>query len=630
MQRPPTLPCIFLAALAQTAAARPIQATFVPPDDSGFVYSGYVNANIDSVRASFDRLPITAVGALHSPGVRIDFVSDAVAIHLRVDYASTLSPAGAGKFRLEVDGVLTASEIGSSADLGPNSYLAFQQPTAMPHSFSLIYPYASDVDFLGLELIGGSANLLAPPPSPPSFAYVAHGDSITHGFVASSVTKTYPYQVGATEGWETINLGFFGRKVVPSDGTVVGGLGADWVTLAIGTNDWEFQTSAQVFTAGYEALLDNLRAIQPDVPVFALTPTWTDHDSQPNTIGLTVDDYRAIIRSTVLARTAFDPQLHLIEGHVLVPPGPLFFDDGIHPNDAGFAFYALGLAGANLVADPSFEFGGFAWTDLGSSTIDTTNPAVGSSALVVGPGPGGSEQPVGRVRRGLTYMLRAWSALGSPGDQGSFGISFYDHLGTETQRDEISIGWTSFQQRSVPVLAPSRFAQAKVWCSAGRGSVIFVDGFELTEATDLPDPKVYCTAKTNSLGCLPQIGFSGTPSAQAPIPFDVNAFNVLNGRNGLLFYGYAAAAIAPFNSGVLCAQPPLRRLAIQNSGGTPPPVKDCSGSYAFDFNAHVQSGSDPFLVPGRQVNGQWWARDPMHPDGTGTGLSNAVEFFVGP
>ena len=165
----------------------------------------------------------------------------------------------------------------------------------------------------------------------------------------------------------------------------------------------------------------------------------------------------------------------------------------------------------------------------------------------------------------------------------------------------------------------------------------FFDRDELDAGSDPADPAstpetpfVFCTAKVNSQGCTPGIAFAGVPSETLPTPFDVSAAMVLNQRNGLLFYAYDAMAGVPFLSGTLCAQPPLRRLPIQSSGGTPPPVSDCSGTYLLDVNALIQSGVDPFLVVGQVVVGQWWSRDPAIADGSGAGLTDAVHFVIGP
>jgi len=135
----------------------------------------------------------------------------------------------------------------------------------------------------------------------------------------------------------------------------------------------------------------------------------------------------------------------------------------------------------------------------------------------------------------------------------------------------------------------------------------------------------YCTAKITSNGCVPVIDSAGSPSTTGQGPFVITCRQVLNGKNGLYFYGLSGRAALPFLSGTLCALPPLQRTPIQSSGGTPPPAVDCSGAYAFDANAWFGSGQDPNLVAGSSMNGQFWFRDPSQPDGTGVGLSDAIE-----
>ena len=137
---------------------------------------------------------------------------------------------------------------------------------------------------------------------------------------------------------------------------------------------------------------------------------------------------------------------------------------------------------------------------------------------------------------------------------------------------------------------------------------------------------VYCTPKVNSQGCTPRIATTGTPSATSPTPFQVKATQVINNKQGMLFYGFGQAAV-PFQGGFLCVESPITRLLAMSTGGNPPP-DDCSGRSSFDMNAHIQSGIDPRLVPGASVAAQFWQRDPAHPDGTGIGLTDAVHFCI--
>ncbi|MCC7011757.1 MAG: hypothetical protein IT454_04265 [Planctomycetes bacterium] len=139
-------------------------------------------------------------------------------------------------------------------------------------------------------------------------------------------------------------------------------------------------------------------------------------------------------------------------------------------------------------------------------------------------------------------------------------------------------------------------------------------------------PVAYCSAKTNSQGCVPAIGFSGSPSVTSAVPFNVTAVQVLNNKNGLLFYGFWWNNL-PFQGGTLCVKAPTLRTALQNSAGNAPP-DDCSGVFAFDFNARIQTGIDPRLQLGRTVFAQYWYRDPA--DVTTTGLTDGLRFVIGP
>ncbi|MCC7172580.1 MAG: FG-GAP repeat protein [Planctomycetes bacterium] len=140
---------------------------------------------------------------------------------------------------------------------------------------------------------------------------------------------------------------------------------------------------------------------------------------------------------------------------------------------------------------------------------------------------------------------------------------------------------------------------------------------------------VYCTAKTNSKGCVPAISATGAPSISTGSGFVLGASGVLNNKSGLLFYSVAGAQALPFQGGSLCIKPPIKRTGVQNSGGNPPP-NDCSGALAFDFNAYVALGIDPAVVASRMVWAQFWSRDPGFSPPNNTSLTDAVEFVLQP
>jgi hypothetical protein len=141
-------------------------------------------------------------------------------------------------------------------------------------------------------------------------------------------------------------------------------------------------------------------------------------------------------------------------------------------------------------------------------------------------------------------------------------------------------------------------------------------------------PIVYCTAQTNSIGCVPQIGFHGTPSSSAASGFLVTLTNTRNEQAGLLFYGTNERAWTPWLGGTLCVQPLLRRTPLLFSGGSTLPVLDCSGTFSRDFNVVVATSLDPAFYPGQHVCAQSYGRDPaahFH-----VNFSDALEFYLEP
>ena len=145
-----------------------------------------------------------------------------------------------------------------------------------------------------------------------------------------------------------------------------------------------------------------------------------------------------------------------------------------------------------------------------------------------------------------------------------------------------------------------------------------------------PLPTAYCTSKANSLGCVPAIDTWGAPGPGTGDDFQIIATDVLNNKFGVLMYGRTGAQALPFQGGFLCVAPPVRWTALQHSGGSPWPAKDCTGRFRFDFDAYISSGVDPALIPGQQVWAQYYSRDPGFAPPDNTNLTDALEFIIQP
>jgi hypothetical protein len=144
-------------------------------------------------------------------------------------------------------------------------------------------------------------------------------------------------------------------------------------------------------------------------------------------------------------------------------------------------------------------------------------------------------------------------------------------------------------------------------------------------------PVAYCTGKPNSLGCMPEIGFSGVPDSKASSGFVVRATNVYNQKPGMLLYSVDGRTLTPFEGGVLCLAPKIRRTPPRNSGGSHVVNKNCTGAWRIDMNAFaagkIAGIPDPALSrPGTTVHCQWWGRDPGDP--FGSALTDALRYLV--
>ncbi len=151
---------------------------------------------------------------------------------------------------------------------------------------------------------------------------------------------------------------------------------------------------------------------------------------------------------------------------------------------------------------------------------------------------------------------------------------------------------------------------------------------------ELIPPVAYCTAKVNSLGCTPAIGWSGVSSASASSGFDVHAGSVRNNKPGLMLYSVGGRALVPFSGGLLCFSSQARNSPALASGGSSS-GNDCTGSYSIDVNAFASGalGGNPLpalRVQGTAVCAQFWGRDPGFVPPSATTLSDGLEYVVGP
>ncbi len=286
-----------------------------------------------------------------TPGVRISFRTDSASVVAKLYYSdkhiSTSARNGQGLFFID-------GETQESWTFNSSSTTAVRSPEWVKvslahsgeagfHDYEIVLPFGDSVEFCGLELDPQAS--LEPFQSSRTLRYLAYGDSVTQGFSASRIDKTYPYLLAKDQNWEALNLGMAGRASTASDGAVVGGIQADIITVLMGVNNWQGGTPLAQYRSQMVGFLTLLRAQQPDVPVYLITPLWVDPAWNPPNAILELESYRVTLRD--IASQLQDNNLQIIEGPSLIDPENKYFNSvAVHPNDAGFAMLAQRLEDA--------------------------------------------------------------------------------------------------------------------------------------------------------------------------------------------------------------------------------------------------------------------------------------------
>jgi lysophospholipase L1-like esterase len=298
--------------------------------------------------ADLDRLPGDTVAAARLPvGVRLELVGDAEVVEL--DYETRTEDLG---YRGDSAGtsftVVCRDEVvvEQRARLGPGTArldldAIVDRDPATP---VLVYlPEGMQPVVRAVRAFGGALE-----PAPVQPRWLAYGDSIVEGWIASGPIGAWPAVAGRRHGLDIVNLGYAGaaRGEIPS-AEHLAALDAAVISISHGTNCWSrIPFSSAMFRAQTQAFLAVVREGHPDTPIVVTSPILRpDAEATPNRLSATLDDLRIVMEEVVAERIADgDAALTLVGGRALI--GPADLPDGIHPGDQGHAALAEVFGGA--------------------------------------------------------------------------------------------------------------------------------------------------------------------------------------------------------------------------------------------------------------------------------------------
>lgn len=329
-----------------------------------------------------------------SSGVRLAFRTAARRIELTVNATklteSAEGPLPAAVYDLCADGAVVAS---AWSDTGSRLLFSFDTPVGgtvpgpdaklvfdvegVERDYELWLPYTDDVELRRLRAD-------APVSSATSTTlrrWVHHGSSISHGYLASRTTRTWPVQVAQRCGLELVNLAYSGNALLDqSTARTLRDTPADVMSVKLGINVVNGDMMRlRVFRSAVHGFLDTIRDGHPGMPLLVVSPVccppveslpgptvfdpsrsdpWVTTSGSPEEIAagkLSLEVIRAELAALVAERRAEDPHVAYLDGSLLYGvednmrmPMP----DNLHPGDDvntliadRFAEQAFGSAG---------------------------------------------------------------------------------------------------------------------------------------------------------------------------------------------------------------------------------------------------------------------------------------------
>lgn len=266
-------------------------------------------------------------------GVRLELVGDAQAIDIA--YRTTTGNLG---YRGDGAGILfsvwrSGRRICQEEAVLGDGLLRLALGDGPAEKPAVIYlPEGMQPVVLSLTAVKGE---IAPAPERPR--WLAYGDAVTQGWIASGPAQGWAAIAGRKGGLDLVNMGYAGSgQTELLSAEHLAGLEADVISVALGAGAWNrIPYSPAMLCESVRTFLALVRLGHPDTPIVVVSPIYRrDAEYTPNKLGATLADLRDAIEVAVRDRiVSGDATLSLVSGTTII--GPEHLADGIHPGDEG-------------------------------------------------------------------------------------------------------------------------------------------------------------------------------------------------------------------------------------------------------------------------------------------------------
>ena len=280
------------------------------------------------------RLPSDTWHAAVVPvGVRLELVGDAEAIDIA--YRTTSGNLG---YRGDGAGITfsvwrAGRKVGEEeAVLGDGLIRVPLGSSAADKPATIYLPEGMQPVIQSLTAVNGEIS-----PAPDLPRWIAYGDSVTQGWIASGPAQGWAAIAARKAGLDLANLGYAaaGRGEIVS-AEHIAALPADVISVAYGASCWtRVPHSVGMMAEGFAGFLDVVREGHPSTPIIVVSPVLRpDAEDEANRLGATLADIRHTIETVTRERiVAGDETLALVAGEAIITAEHL--GDGIHPDDEG-------------------------------------------------------------------------------------------------------------------------------------------------------------------------------------------------------------------------------------------------------------------------------------------------------